>query len=98
MVNNSAVVPYRPQQNHFIVSKMKVCEAIPALKTSTGSANLVLYGTRLPERRFISGRTIEMAILEGSEIRDNLPKGKDSVGQGNLILQEKTGLLIDFYI
>ena len=102
MVNTStAVAPYRPQQDHFIVSKMKVCETIPALKTSTGSASLVLYEKRLPERSFISGRTIEMAILEGSEIRDDLAKGKVSVGyglQGYLILQGRTGLLIDSYI
>lgn len=102
MVNTStAIVPYRPQQDHFIVSKMKACENIPALKTSTTSANLVLYEKRLPERSFMSERTIEMAVLEGSEIRDDLPKKKDNVGyglQGHLILQGRTGLLIDFYI
>ena len=91
MVNPSmAVVPYRLQQEHFSISKMKACETIPALNQSTGSTSLVLYEKRLPERSFIRGRTVETATLEESEIRDELPEGKDSVAygpQGHLTFQ-----------
>ena len=102
MVNTStAVVPYRSQQDHFIVPGVKACETIPALKTSTSSTSLVLYEKRLPERCLISRPIIEMAILEESEIRDDLPEGKDGVGygpHGHLIHQGRTGLRIDVYI
>jgi len=102
MVNNStAIIPYRPPADHFIVPRMKAWENFPALRTLTSSTSLVPYEKRLPGRYFLRGPIIEVAMAEEPEFGHDLPEGREDTGynpQGHLTFQGKKGLWIDAYI
>ena len=102
MVNSStAIIPYRPPADHFIVREMRGWENPPALGVVTSGTSLVPYEKRLPERYFIRGPIIEVAMPEGLGFGCDLPEGREDSGynpQGHLTFQGKKGLRIDTYI
>jgi hypothetical protein len=102
MVNNlTAIIPYRPPENRFIVPKIKRCMTLPVLRASTSNTSLVRYENRLARRYFLNEPFLEVAIVKEVESCHDLPEGGEFVGynpQGHLILQGEKGRRIDAYI